>query len=393
MLQKVCLIVNYNLYESKRHFTKKLAEALNRKQIATKIIDAQEGSLNAAMITEIHQFAPDITCSFNTLLPTQDQKFLWDYLKIPHVSFVVDPILYSLDLVKSPYSIVASVDALDCEQLRQYQFQNVFFCPHGIERELAPAPNQKKIYDVVFLGSCYDFESLHSSLQKQYSKEICEALDKAANIVLSDNKTPLTEALVRAWNEAGLSSEGLDFISLYNFLDTYTRGKDRVDLIRSIKDAQVHVFGELAPDNPVGVLGWQQYFGKQSNVTVHPAVPFGQALDILKQSKICLNSMPFFKNGSHERIFASLMAEALPFTMDNLFVREHFEDGKDLMLYQHSNLGVVNGKINDILAHEDKRQAMVAKGKAKVLKEQTWDARVDTLLKELPPILKRIRNA
>ena len=75
MLRRVCLITNYNLYESKRHFTQKLAEALNRKNIQTQIIDVQEDVLSANSISEITRFNPELTCSFNTLLPFPKKNF------------------------------------------------------------------------------------------------------------------------------------------------------------------------------------------------------------------------------------------------------------------------------------------------------------------------------
>lgn len=384
MVQKVCLIVNFNLYESKRHFTLKLAEAMDRKGIITKIVDTREGeNMTPEVIASIYQFAPDITCSFSSFTPTEEGLYLWDFLKIPHVAFLVDPVLYNINLIKSPYSIISCVDRFDCEQLRQHQFQKTFFWPHAIERELAPDPKAKKIYDVVFLGSCHDYESLQDSYRQRCSEPVGKALDRAAEIVLGDNKTPLTDALVLAWNEMKLDVSEQDFCALFYYFDNYTRGKDRVDLIRSVTDAEVHVFGELVVDDPMSVLGWKEYLGAQPNVVLHPSVPYEEAMEILKKSKICLNSTPFFKNGSHERIFASLACGAVPITTDNLFVREFFKDGEDLILYQHRNLSEVNGKVNELLANENKRQAIAAKGRAKVMAEHTWDTRVDQLVEEL----------
>ena len=286
---------------------------------------------------------------------------------------------------------MSCVDRFDLEYLRQFNFENVFFWPHAVEKELIPDPNQEKIYDVVFMGSCYDYESLRSSWELQNSEGVNNVLDNACSLVLSDNKTSIVEALVASFNQSGLSTQGVDFITLFYYIDNYTRGKDRVELIRSIKDAKVHVFGELAPDNPVGILSWKQYLGKMPNVTLHPPVTFPESLEILKKSKICLNSNPFFKNGSHERIFTGLACGALPITMDNLFVREFFKDEEELLLYKPNRFNEINDKVNHYLAHEDERKKIVEKGRAKVAKEHTWDNRVETFLQEVPPILSRIQ--
>ena len=108
-LRKICLITNFNLYESKRYFTEKLAEAMQRHGIETKIVDVRLGALGSETIQSIRQFEPDFTCSFNSFEPIGEGRYLWDFLKIPNLSFLVDPSFYSTTLTNSPYSIAAIV--------------------------------------------------------------------------------------------------------------------------------------------------------------------------------------------------------------------------------------------------------------------------------------------
>lgn len=389
MLNKVCLLVNYNLYESKRYFTRKLAEAMNRKGIETRIIDVNEASLSGDTIASIRRYAPDMTCSFNSLLPLSETKYLWDFLAIPHWAILVDPALYSIQLTRSPYTILSTVDCSDLDAILAQNFKNVFFWPHAVEKELTPG-NEKRIYDVVFLGSCYDYESLRASWRQRNPEAINKVLDDAIDIVFSDNRTSLSEALAKAWNASKLSPEGVDFTSLFYYLDTYTRGKDRVELIRAIKDVPVHVFGDLSTDNAVGVLGWPQYLAGQSNVRVHPSVPYWDSLQIMRQSKVCLNSMPFFKNGTHERVFASLACGAVPVTTDNIYFREYFVEDKDLIYYSMKHREDANAKVNDLIANEAKRAEMAERGRRIVMENHTWDVRVDELLEVLPAIFTSV---
>jgi glycosyltransferase involved in cell wall biosynthesis len=390
MVQKVCLLVNYNLYESKRYFTQKLADALSRHGLDTRIIDAREGALGADTIMSIRRFSPDITCSFNALLPLSEHRYLWDYLETPHISFLVDPAFYSTNLTESRYSIISCVDRFDTDVFYESGFKNVFFWPHAVEAELSFDEAQTRPFDVVMLGSCYDYESLRASWQQQNPEHVNRILDQAIDIVFSDNRIPLAQALVSAWNASGVSPKGVDFLSLYYYLDNYTRGRDRVELIRSIKNARVHIFGELSTDNAVGVLGWPQYMGTQSNVTIHPSVPFAESLEIMKKSKIILNSMPFFRNGTHERIFAGLACGAVPITSESLYLREQFQHGRDLFYYQAKQRQEVNETVNNLLADESKRQAIARSGRKIVMDAHTWDVRVVQLLNELPTIFGRI---
>lgn len=389
MLNRVALLVNYNLYESKRYFTRKFAEALNRKGIETRIIDVQETSMSGDTIASLKRYSPDLTCSFNSLLPVSENRYLWDFLEIPHWSILVDPALYSTQLTRSPYSILSCVDRSDLAAVRSNQFDRAFFWPHAVEKELSPG-DEKRIYDVVFLGSCYDYESLRASWRQRNPEGFNKVLDDAIDLVYGDNRTSLAEALVQAWQKSGQDYKGVDFFSLFYYLDNYTRGKDRVELIRSIKDAKVHVFGDLSTDNAVGVLGWNQYLAGQSNVVVHPSVPFWDSLHLLKQSKICLNSMPFFKNGSHERVLTGLACGSVPITTDNVYFREFFAEGRDLYYYPMKDKQNVNGIVNELLNNEAKRAEIADKGRQIVMENYTWDVRVEELLEELPLMVGKI---
>lgn len=389
-LHKICLIVNYNLYESKRYFTEHLAEALSRRHIHTRIVDAQEGPLSSDIIGSIMRFRPDLTCSFNTLLPVGEGRFLWDVLEVPHWSILLDPAIYSTNLTHSPFSILSCVDKDDVVMLKEGGFDRSFFWPHAVEKKMIKTGKKDKNFDAVFLGSCYDYESLRVSWRQQNSEGINKALDDAIDLFLGDNHTSLAQALVKAWTTAKLPTQNVDFPSLFYYLDNYTRGRDRVELIRSIKDVPVHVYGSLSEDNAVGMLGWSPYLAGCKNVTVHPAVPFAEGLEILRHSKIALNSMPFFKNGSHERVLTAFACGALPLTTDTVYFKEFFKEGEEILYYRSNHYEDVNTMVNEAVSNDARREEMVRKGVEIVDDEFTWDKRVNELLKEMSVILPRL---
>ena len=143
-LRSICLISNYNLYESKRHFAYKFAEALERKGVSTLIIDAKETALNGEAIKRILDFKPTLTCSFNTMLPMTGGMYLWDELQLPHWSILVDPVLYNMGLAQSPYAMVSCVDLGDCQAMQKSTAGRVFFFPHAVERTLKGVGEKKK---------------------------------------------------------------------------------------------------------------------------------------------------------------------------------------------------------------------------------------------------------
>ncbi len=382
MISRVCFLVNYNLYESKRHFTQKLMEALNRLNIETHLIDLQENPFEAETALEIQEFAPDLTASFNSIQALPSGKFLWDILQIPHLSIIVDPIQYSMDLIKSPLSIITCVDRFDCEYVRKQGFNNIFFWPHATDKDLQIKGGEKP-YDIVLIGSCYDYESMRNSWKERYSPKIQKALASASEMVLANRTMTLVDALTAALKECRAEPSEYDFMTCFYDFDNCVRGFDRVNLVRAIKDYPVHIFGDMMSDDDRYQLDWRDYLSDKPNVTVHSGVPFATSLEVLQLSKICLNSVPSFKNGTHERIFNSLACGALPLSSPSIYLEECFKAGKEIAFYQHGYWDELNATIDDILIHEKKRQTMVEAGRAKVMAEHTWDARARQLVEHL----------
>ncbi len=383
------MVTNYNRYESKRYFAEKLLAALQRQGLEViKVDSSREGP--QACLTAIQQFAPDLVCTFHREQPDSEGKFWWDYFLIPHLSMLLDPACYSLDLLVSPLSIISCVDRQDIATMHAKNIKKAFFFPHAVERELAPDPYLERVYEVVFFGSCYDYESLRTywggSLPLWASRTVDDAIDR----VFSNGGVSLTQALLQAGQANPTFRKTAEYglrTFCFRCLDTYTRGKDRIELIRSIKKAHVHVFGELEQGLGFEKKGWSHYLGKQSNVTLHPAVSYSEALQIMKQSKVVLNSMPFFLDGSHERVFAALACGALPVSSASGYLREELCEGEEIEFYPAGHYTDVSDRIDAWLGNEAQRQAAVVRGREKVMQRHTWDQRAELLVSEVEKII------
>lgn len=386
MIKKIVIGVHYNLYESKIYFADKFKEALERRGIQVVVMNSSSDKK-----TDLPKYY-DFSCSFNSTLPGPDGSFFWDIVKIPHWNILVDPFFYYTDYLKSPLAILSCVDRLDVEHLKSPNFQNVFFWPHAVERELNFDSKADRPYDVVLLGSCYDEETLKQHWRAGTTPTISKVIEEAIDHVLSDNKTHIYDATILALQQHHLSPKEVPLSKILFYVDNYSRGHDRVKLIKSIKNAQVHVFGGTCWRDEKPILGWSNSLIDMPNVTIHPAVPYAESLEIMKQSKIVLNSAPFFKSGTHERIFTSLACGALPITNDNLWVRENFLDGRDLKIYPPKGWDRVNDWVEDYLNNDKKRKEIVAQGRSVVMSDHTWDNRVETMIRELPPILERLKH-
>lgn len=310
--------------------------------------------------------------------------------KFPNLSFLVDPAIYNIDLIKSPYSIISCVDKFDCEYVQNKNFDRVFFWPHAVERELGPGESKERPYDVVFLGSSYDPEGLRAAYQKKYPDQNWPLIDEYIEQCLIEPELTFWNAAVKVIKRTSSGVRPLTRQVLMNYIDNYIRGIDRLEMIKAVKDAHVHVFGGTCWRKETPIKGWAQTFANSPNVTVHPSIPFGESMEILKKSKICLNSMPFFKNGTHERIFTGLACGCLPITTENIWVKDNFTEGEELLLYRPRHWNEINDKVNYYLSNENERQRIVAQGREKVMREHTWDNRVEQLLEIMPSMLQKM---
>lgn len=386
---KIAFLSNYNLYESKRYFTQKFAEALRRKNSEVRLYDLENYSRVSNLMDDVVKFSPDITCSMNAIPQMFDGRYLWEWLQLPHLAMLLDPSIYYIDVAKSPYCITSCLDRFDCAFLKSLSYESTFFMPLAVERALHSDPLQKRPYDVVFLGSCLDYEGARQEWMERYPPIVGKILDAAIDTVLSDRYILPATALAEAIKAFGFTSKEIDFTTLFSCLDVYTRGRDRVELIKAIEypKAKIHIFGNADTGRYNSKKGWEHYVGKQANVTIHPAVPFVETLEILKKSKIALNSMPFFKDGAHDRIFTGLACGALSFTSSSKYIDEVFVNGQELLTYQPPNWSAVNGHIEEILNSEPMRKKIVDQGRAKVMKSHTWDNRAEDLLKSVETML------
>lgn len=350
------------------HFTVKMHEGLQRAGVNARLLEAKRNDPGAFLKTLLDD-PPDCTLSFNGLLPDDQGHFFCDMIHIPHVACLVDSPNSFLSLTKSPLTLITCVDRASVDFFKGTGFSNVLFLPHAVESSLAPDPSGKREYDVVMLASCIDYERIRSLWKKKYSAPLREAMEEAVERVLEDNAKPYYQAFVEALDkqvsqQSGIDPQTIDFIEVLDEIERYIRGKDRVELVKSIKDANIDIFGSAET-----AAGWKKYLGDKRNVVIHDPVPYEQALAIIKHSKILLNSCPWISYGGHERIFTGLACGALVLTNENPFLKQEFKDGESIAFYRHGHWDKANHRVNEYLENAAKRDLVSNKGRGmRVLK-------------------------
>jgi len=367
-------------YQVLNHFTQKLYEAFLRTGLQCRLFHDTVESLNT-----LFSDPPDLLIGFNGIPYFDEHNSFPKRLKIPHLACLVDPPYRFWKLLSEPYVILGLDDKYFCQMLDQAHFPHRLFLPHAVEPELYSDEKQKPIYDVVMLASFIDYEQRRNSWKTLFPSNVCRILDEAIEMTFADQHTSFVLAYNIALNRWKDVPKDLDFAIILSELEMYLKGKDRVDLLKSMHDQPVHVFGALGDS-----MSWQDCFS--SNIIFHGPVNYPKALEIMKQSKIILNSCIKNKNGAHERIFTGLMCGALVLTNENPYLQSYFTDEENILFYRHEELPKILDKVNKYLEDESARQRMVHDGREIVLRHHTWDQRAASLLKDLPPLIQSLND-
>lgn len=368
------LMPSSSQYEVLHHFARKLYEAFVRSGASCRLLSGDEriyATLNSP---------PDFTIGFNGALKVEDGSLVCDHIKVPHVSCLVDPPFRFLELTSSPFVIITCDDQTGCSLLKTRGFDRAVFLPHAVEQELVADPHMERIYDIAFLATCIDGEKRKKDWKKHFGTQIFKVMDQAAEAALGDNTTSFISVL-----EEQLDPK--EYQQVYEEVEMYIKGVDREELLNAFPDHPVHVFG-----GSVDQSGWKDRIKKHSNIIVHDPVSYHEALEIMKRSKVVLNSSIKNKLGAHERIFTAAACGAVVVTNDNPLMQQYFRDGKDLFLYDRLNFEKTRRQVQDVLDDENKRLQIAEAGRACVMSAHTWDHRVEQLLKEILPMLKKMKN-
>lgn len=369
MLTIDVLLPSSSQYSVLHHFANKLYEAFVRQGAKCRLLSGDE------RIFATLNNRPDFTIGFNGALKMEDGSLFCDQINVPHISCLVDPPFRFLELTKSQNIVIACDDQEGCALLINRGFERTVFMPHAVEPELTFDPKIERIYDIVFLGTCMDAEKWKKQWKKRFSPQIVHLMEEASSACLQDDVTSFMSILLT-------HLDPVEYQEVYEAVEIYVKGVDRLDLLRSFPDSMVHVFGAgMEKDS------WKKIFKKNGNMVIHPPVTYDEALEVMKRSKVVLNSSIKNKFGAHERVFSAAACGACVVTNDNPWMREHFRDGKELLLYDRHSFKEIGRRAKELLEDEHKRYAMAAAGRKCVMKGHTWDHRVKHLLQEILPML------
>ena len=171
-----------------------------------------------------------------------------------------------------------------------------------------------------------------------------------------------------------ITDEGIcSAMSTMPAVDLWVRTHFREKTVRALAEGgiTVHVFGK----------DWEQM------PCSHPQhiISCGRMIDsagcarAMAQGKIALNTMPWFKDGAHDRIFTAMLQQAVPLTDASTYLQENFRDMDPVVYYDLEKLEELPQKAGQLLQEPEQMHALASRGKSLAQQHHLWACRADML--------------
>ena len=312
-----CILVDHPLY-----YQKQLRSGVKNLRVCC--IDRQH-------VEYMSRFFPDVPCSFLPLAGNLTQS---EYGK----------------LLKEPQSGAAQI---------QQQW-----IPYG-----------ERAYDVAFVANYVKLPTIeeHFTSQTQEYIDFYHEILNYLRLHPSQPLDPVFEKFIK--RETGEVSDEELQSAYYGmlFLDMYNRTYFRERTVRMLVDSgvKVHVFGK----------DWEKLSVK------HPEnlICSGRQLDsercvrVLQNTRIALNTMPWFMDGAHDRIFTAMLHGAVPLTDSSIYLKERFRDGRELLFYELEQLEEIADITKKMLSLPKEMEYMARLAFETAVHEDTWQNRAEKL--------------
>ncbi len=321
---------------------------------------------------------PDI---HNTLTP--EGRSLFDKYGVQFYNWIVDhPMsqMHYLDSCCMNYNILC-LDRQHVKFVNNYRpgIRSVSFLPLGgipLDKSIMN-PISDREYDISFPGglSADTLKDAFDSYKRMESPNkdiILNLIDHMLEDRRLDPDIALSIVLKDLFGTDRLDdNEYRKALQLANTANNFMRNYNREEVLRCLIDTELslHIFGN----------GWRERIGTGSGHTMfHTSLSYQKTGEVFKRSKILLNVMPCFKDGTHDRIASAMLHNALAMTDRSRYLDE-LPRGT-MGFYDIDNINELPDILRELLDNSEKIQNIADCGYEYANEHFTWEKTVDKLL-------------
>ena len=394
-----------NAVETLGYFSEQIARELERNGYETCFIDYERmyESMDAMLHFLDREETALVTFNFiglrgETVFQTESGRSIWQEENLPVLNILVDHPLYYHSCLKEAWERMR-VFCVDREHVgyvrRFYPGLKVEFLPlagnellfshgdgeHGTHRADVPepVPYGRRTVDLVFTANYVSMEMLEEKVKaldddyRSFYRRITEDLiaDPAQSVDAVMEQHIRDELGAVPEEQLCAAMSGMIWIDL--FIRSYFREK----VVQTLADAGiiVRVFG----------ADWEKiHCKKPQNVwTSGGKVDSAACVQAMRDARIALNVMPWFKDGAHDRVFTAMLQGTAALTDDSRYLREECKDGGNICFYSLKALEQLPDQVARLLDDPVRTAELAERGYRMAEKRHRWKNRAGLLMQTL----------
>ena len=257
---------------------------------------------------------------------------------------------------------------------RFYPNTEARFLPHGGAGAGQNTQYQERTIDVLYVGTVHKNPPLShiDALSDQG-----ESFYRYVIPTLQEETEKTCEEAIREYLASVGQSEHFAAEKLLNeeygvICEYYVRRRLMLNLLHALDDAgiKVEVYGENWTDS-------ESRFS--DHIHIRERISPAACIELMAQSRIVLNMMPWFRNGTHERIYNGMLAGALVVTDDSIYLRETLNDRDDVVFYDRTRPDSLVDIVRHYLTHTEEAGEIAMRGYHTASGRDTWKHRLNEL--------------
>ncbi len=274
---------------------------------------------------------------------------LWDEKNILAVNILMDhPLRFHPTMNKHPKKYIQfCCDRNHVEYVRKYfaeEVAHVAFLPHAGTR----MPQKNKIsfsrrkYDILFSGSYVRPEIKLSEIEQNFPEGTTMNLfyKVMADYLIRNSAVTVEQAALDVIAQMDMQVTEQQLKSIFRCaepIDWLIRMYQRGRVVQAIAEAgfEIWLLGN----------GWEDHpsIGRSNVHRLDDFIPYEQTLAYMGDAKINRNVMPWFKSGTHDRIFNILLQHSLPLTDSSSWLNENYDRRGRISRLRSGSFGTATG--------------------------------------------------
>ena len=305
----------------------------------------------------------------------------WDAHQIPVYSFQVDHPRNFTDAMINPIRMlrVLSIDKNHKKFVQRFfpKVPDCHFLPNGGTQEVCEIkPLRERSIDVLYVGECQipveSFPLLEFFEDKGSDFYGCVISD-----LLSCPGQTTEEAIENYFLDRNIKISDEDLLKIFTsisiYVETYIRREFKQVMLQALdkRGIKVDIYGG----------GWEnENYAYGGNIRFHSRITSSECNEKIGDAKITLNCIPWFKDGSSERPFNTMLNGSLCMIDKSDYLLERFTDETDICFFDIQKPEDLADKIEYYLSHLDEAQETANRGYAIATENDTWENRLKTIL-------------